>query len=559
VAEKTSTFTQKLQTYGLWLVVGPLVVVFALQFGGPQAEGCSGSRTSLAASVYNVNISIGDLQAAFLLAGIDRMPADQVERFGLKAHVFNGLIERTLLAHEARKVGFNIDEDEVLQTVAEDGTIYLSMSVDAPPFLRSGARRLDFSDKDGNFDMDNLRRFIQYQLRRSVKEFSQAQIEETLAKRMRDTLTASVQVGPEEVWDAYVRERDRIVLKYARFSPAYYQDLLNPTKEELTAWLAANEKAVDAEYEKKRSQYLGLEKQVRARHILIKVASDAALAVKEEARAKADALLTQLKAGADFAELARQHSQDKGSARRGGDLGYNPRGRMVAPFDEAQFSLQPGEISDLVESKFGFHIIKVEGIREGDVPEEEAKREIAERLLRESNGKKRAKEAADAMLARLKQGASIDAIEAELSGRPAGEEADADNSDSESAESDLDPLAPQIRTTQAFGRTETAIYGPFDARPLTLAAFEMTAEKPLPDKPIKLGEEWIVYRLESRTAAKREAFTQTEREQVRDKLLDAKRLDVLASYVHSLKRQAIEANQLSVTQNVVASISKNDE
>lgn len=558
MAEKTSTFKQKLQTYGLWLVVGPLVLVFALQFGGPQAQGCSGAGNSLAASVYDVDISIGDLRAAFLLAGVDRIPAQQVKQFGLKSHVFNGLIERSLLAHKAKEVGFSIDEDEVLQTVAEDGTIYLSMSVDAPPFIRSGARRFDFSDKDGNFNMDNLRRFIQYQLRRSVKEFSHAQIEETLAQRMRDALTASVQVGPEEVWDAFVREQDRVVLKYARFSPTYYQDLVNPTQEELTAWIVANQKAVDTEYENKRSQYLGLEKQVRARHILIKVDSDASLEAKEEARAKTNDLLGQLRAGADFAELTRKYSQDKGSARKGGDLGYNPRGRMVAPFDEAQFSLQPGDISDLVESNFGFHIIKVEGIREGDVPEEEAKREIAERLFRESRGKKEAQQAANAMLARLKQGTSIDVIEAELSGRAPGEEAEKSETDSKT-KSALDPLAPQIRETQAFGRTDTAIYGPFDAQPLTQAAFRMSEENPLPDKPMKLGEEWIVYRLQSRTKAKRDAFTETEREEMYDKLMDAKRHDVLASFVHGLKKEAIAVNQLSVNQDVVVSVDKNDE
>ncbi|MBN1653253.1 MAG: peptidylprolyl isomerase [Deltaproteobacteria bacterium] len=559
MADKTSTFKQKIQTYGLWLVVGPLVVVFALQFGGPQAQGCSSGGSSLAARVYGANISIGDLQAAYLLAGIDNMPAQQVEQFGLKVNVFNGLIERSLLAREARKIGFDISEDEVLQSVAEDGTVYLSMSVEAPPFLRSGARRFDFSDKDGRFDMDNLRRFIQYRLRRSINEFSQAQIEETLAQRMRDVLTASVQVGPEEVWDAYVRERDRVVLKYARFSPAYYQDLLEPSEREVTDWLAANEKAVEAEYEQNRSRYIALEKQVRARHILIKVEADAELEAKEEARAKANALLAQLKAGADFSLLAREHSQDKGSARRGGDLGYNPRGRMVAPFDEAQFSLQPGEISNPVETNYGFHIIKVESIREGDVPEEEAKREIAERTLRESRGKERAREAAESMLARLKQGTTMETVEAEFAGRPAEQTVDADESEAEAEQDEQDPLAPQVRTTQAFSRTDTAIYGPFDASALTQAAFEMSQDKPLPDKPIQLGDEWVVYRLESRTGAKREEFTQAEREQVSGRLLDAKRMDVLASHVRRLKREAAEANQLSINEEIIASLGESGE
>jgi peptidyl-prolyl cis-trans isomerase D len=549
VADKPSTIKQKIQTYGLWLVVAPLILVFALQFGGPQAQGCSHGGTDLAVRVYDMNVSPGDLHAAYMLAGVDNMPSQQVEQYGLKENVFNGLIERCLLAREARKMGFYIGEDEVLQSVAEDGNIFLSMSVDAPPFLRSGARRFDFSDKDGHFNMDNLHRFIQYRLRRTVNEFAEWQIEETLAQQMRDAVTASVQVGPEEVWDVYALQHDRVVLKYARFSPAYYQDLLKPTEAEVATWRAANEKAIESEYNKKRGQYVGLEKQVRARHILIKVDANATVEAKDDARAKATELLNRLKAGADFAQLARQYSQDKGSARKGGDLGYNPRGRMVAPFDEAQFSLQPGEISNLVETNFGYHIIKVEGVREGEVPEEEAKREIAENLFRESHAKKLAQDAAIAMLEKLKQGTTIEAISAELSGKPATQQADAEEEETPTEDSGLDPLAPQVRKTHAFGRTEVAIYGAFDSRALTQKAFEMTEEKPLPDKPIQLGDEWIVYRLDSRTFAKKEDFSKDEREQVTSKLLDAKRMDVLAGYVHRLKKEAMAANEVMVNQN----------
>ena len=96
---------------------------------------------------------------------------------------------------------------------------------------------------------------------------------------------------------------------------------------------------------------------VRASHILVKVdAGDAA--AKDAARAKAADLLKQVKAGGDFAALAQQHSQD-GSAAGGGDLGFFPRGQMVKAFEDTAFSLKPGEVSELVESEFGFHIIKV--------------------------------------------------------------------------------------------------------------------------------------------------------------------------------------------------------
>ncbi|MGH9257146.1 MAG: peptidylprolyl isomerase [Vicinamibacterales bacterium] len=98
---------------------------------------------------------------------------------------------------------------------------------------------------------------------------------------------------------------------------------------------------------------------VRASHILVAVPEGADAATKEQARAKATDILNDVKGGKDFAELAKQHSQDPGSAPRGGDLDYFERGQMVGPFEEAAFALTPGQTSDLVETRFGYHIIKV--------------------------------------------------------------------------------------------------------------------------------------------------------------------------------------------------------
>jgi len=98
---------------------------------------------------------------------------------------------------------------------------------------------------------------------------------------------------------------------------------------------------------------------VRASHILIMVPKDSDAAVKTAARTKAADILKDVKAGKDFAALAKQHSQDPGSAPKGGDLGFFQQGQMVGPFNDVAFKLTPGQVSDLVETEFGFHIIKV--------------------------------------------------------------------------------------------------------------------------------------------------------------------------------------------------------
>jgi peptidyl-prolyl cis-trans isomerase C len=98
---------------------------------------------------------------------------------------------------------------------------------------------------------------------------------------------------------------------------------------------------------------------VHASHILIGVAQTATPEEKAAARAKAEAALKQVKRGADFAAVARAQSQDPGSAPNGGDLGFFPKGQMTPAFEEAAFKLKPGGVSGIVETPFGFHIIKV--------------------------------------------------------------------------------------------------------------------------------------------------------------------------------------------------------
>lgn len=109
--------------------------------------------------------------------------------------------------------------------------------------------------------------------------------------------------------------------------------------------------------------------EIRARHILLRVPTEATPAQRDSVRAFAESLGQRARGGEDFAALARQFSVD-GSAADGGDLGYFGRGRMVAPFEEAAFALEPGQVSPAVESPFGFHVIKVEDRRQTEMGEQ---------------------------------------------------------------------------------------------------------------------------------------------------------------------------------------------
>lgn len=140
---------------------------------------------------------------------------------------------------------------------------------------------------------------------------------------------------------------------------------------------------VKAYYEAHKSEFSQPE-MVKARHILVRVPSDANEKAWSEAEAKIKDIKKQLDKGKDFAELAKQYSDDPGSKDRGGDLGFFPKGRMVPEFETAAFALKPGETSGPVKSPFGYHIIQVQERKDAAViPFEDISQQVEQRLIAE--------------------------------------------------------------------------------------------------------------------------------------------------------------------------------
>ncbi|MCH8179689.1 MAG: SurA N-terminal domain-containing protein [Proteobacteria bacterium] len=213
-------------------------------------------------------------------------------------------------------------------------------------------------------------------------------------------------------------------VQWTQFEPKQYAGQLNPTPEQLqaaykdpanAAWLTSAEKA-DVQYlvldidtlkqrvsvseddlrrsYKENEARFSTPEERRASHILVKVDASASAEQKKAARAKAEGLLAQLRQNpAQFAELARKNSDDPGSAVNGGDLDFFGRGAMVKAFDETAFKLKKGELSGLVETEYGFHIIQLTDIRGGGTQpfeavraqiEDEARKQLAQRQFAEA-------------------------------------------------------------------------------------------------------------------------------------------------------------------------------
>ncbi len=143
-------------------------------------------------------------------------------------------------------------------------------------------------------------------------------------------------------------------------------------------------------YEVNKGSYV-IPEAIRVAHILLRVNAEDPESSNEAVRAKAESLLAELRGGADFGELAKTHSQDPGSARNKGELpGWAEKGKLVPPFEEAAYALNPGEVSGLVRTRFGYHIITLLEKREARQQTfEEVKEPIVSALRNEFLGRKR--------------------------------------------------------------------------------------------------------------------------------------------------------------------------
>jgi peptidyl-prolyl cis-trans isomerase D len=281
---------------------------------------------------------------------------------------------------------------------------------------------------DGTLDMDRYRQLVGSQ--GMTPEMFEDSVRRDLATRQVEAGVLqsgfAATVPADLALNAYF---DRREVQLARFSPADFASQVNPTDAELEAYYQANQ-ALFQTPEQASIEYLELDigavrknitvneadlktyyeqnvarlsgpDERRASHILIAADKGAPAAEREKARARAQELLAMVrKAPESFADVARKNSQDPGSAAKGGDLDFFARGAMVKQFEDAAFALKKGEISDVVESDFGFHIIKVTDVKtakrksfeelraslEGDLKNQQARARFAEAAETFTNG-----------------------------------------------------------------------------------------------------------------------------------------------------------------------------
>lgn len=373
----------------MWIVILGVGAVFVLYLGigggfspggDPDAVVAVGDRRYDAGDVQRVRRSQEAEYRRVLGDGFDPKAADAI----LDETAANILLRQALLAREADRLGLRVSDEEV----------------------RRYLRRLAGAAGTEALDPELVTSFAEREYG-SLKRFEEALRDDLLASKAQRLLLASVDVSEAEARDALRYGREKVSLAVVRLDadepPADFE--LEP--DAVQALLDAEPELVREQYEARRDEFDRPE-EVRARHILIRIPEDADEAVRQAARERAEAALARIQEGADFEDVALEVSEDPGSQSRGGDLGFFSRGRMVKPFEEAAFSLPVGEVSGVVETVHGLHLIRVEEKRpERVVPYDEARVQIAEELLRSRAARSAARERAEALAEAVRGGASL--------------------------------------------------------------------------------------------------------------------------------------------------------
>jgi len=507
-----NVFRQNANNWLMVVVLGAITFVFVFTFGSWGGGDLSGEMP-IAATVNGEVIPMSQFRVqyaqTFRMQSMYRQGfnADQARSEGLDQQVLDRLITTELLAQAAEKRGRFVTDDEIAETVQKR-----------------------FFGADKPFELEEYKRIVNGVYNTNEARFEEALRRELLAARLEGILGDALHVSEKELLDTFNQKNDRVDLELLKVDPVFWKAKAKASSaEELTAFKAENKAEVEKFYNEHMNRYRQ-SKKVDARHILIKVADSASDNDKKAARAKIDAALVRVKGGEDFAKVAEEVSEDS-SAKKGGSLGFFGEGAMVKPFEEAAFALKAGEISGVVESKFGFHVIKVDEIQEATKKElGTVEDEIAQQLLTERQQKAEAKKLAEAALAELKAGKAMAALTDAKIVKPVA--------DGAPPAEGTDPFAPRVDATGFFARNTRVIPRVGVAPDLVTTAFEkLSLEQPLHDGVIEVNGRFFVVRLKGREKPDAAKFA-AERDNLEEQALSGRKSKTVDAFASGLRGKA---------------------
>ena len=494
-----------------YLFIFAIALVFILQFG-PGSRGCNAPLTTtvrdVAARVNGKEISLAEFRRAYgqqlealRMRGGGDLPEALARQFGIPGRVLDQLISTELLEQAAEAHGITVSDTELLDAIRKN-----------PNF-----------QKDGQFDPETYNQVLQTYVRKSAPDFEAMLRRSMAAQRLLAMVADTAEVSEDELRARFQREGDTVSLSLVKFDPAAYATKIKaPTPTEVAAWEKAHPKEIAAYYESNKRTYSKGE-QVRLRHILVRMNRNPTEEEKVKGHDRAMELRKQIQGGKDFAEVAKESSDDPGSKAQGGELGWNERSAFVPSFAQAAFNLKIGEVSEPVITPFGWHLLLVE---EKKPPEEKplasVSGEIAQVLLKKERASALAAADAKKAAAALQKGVSL-----------ATQFPDKKDKDAQS----VDPGdRPRAIDTGSFPKSASTIPRLGAAPELQAAAFAKDGTGPLPGT-FRSGDAWVVAEVTARQKADDATF-QAKKAELREEALRQRQAELQESYLESLKKSA---------------------
>lgn len=388
-----------------WVVyvgVGAIIIVFIFFYGFGSRRGAK--ELAIVALVSGQKITRRQYDEAYqnLLAftrSIYKRSLSEEEIKQLRQKALDDLVDRTLMLQEAGRRGLKVGSEEVKREIATTPAFQAEGVFNKELYLRQlAARRMTPSEYERAVRMEllisKLADVVQNTTKLTEKELldlyrlENERVGLKILKLNALDLENQAEVSPEEAQKYYETTKEaykvptRVKIRYLSFDPERYGEEVGIKPEEIDEFYRLNE---DRFMQGKR---------VRARHILIEAKGEKGGKTEENARGRAEEIRKRIEEGEDFSQLAQELSQDAASSSKGGDLGYFERGQMVKDFEEAAFSLKPGELSPVVRTPRGFHIIKVEDLQEERLKPLEKVRDVIEEELKVGRAEELAEEEA---------------------------------------------------------------------------------------------------------------------------------------------------------------------
>jgi peptidyl-prolyl cis-trans isomerase D len=405
--------------WSLGLVCLAFIIFYIPDFlRGSGADAASGDTI---ATVDGQEISTGEFRRtyqaqlqAYRSAYGANMSEQLLKQLGIEQQILQQMVDERAAIAEADRLKITASDEEVRQAIFT-----------MPAFQENGAFI-------GDQRYQQLLRMQRPPM--TAAEFEDSVRRQLTVQKLRSSLTDWMSVADKELEQEYRRRNDKVKLAVvsltadsfrnqvkvgdadvSSYFDAHKNDFKIPEKRKvryalididaIRAKINVPNSDVERAYNNNIEQYSTPE-QVRASHILLKTDGKDDAAVK----AKAEDILKQAKSGADFAELAKKYSEDEGSAKNGGDLDYFGRGRMVPEFDQAVFAMAPGQISDLVKTQYGYHIIKLVDKKNATTrPLQDVRQQIVDQLAYEK-AQTQASDLADSLGKQISKPADLDRV-----------------------------------------------------------------------------------------------------------------------------------------------------